>query len=221
MMDFHRRGRRVGISLYLYFPSVSSMRVVKCVEEKIFFNYEKRLRSLSPPEKIYRALRMSVKLHLMLNSKMLIDGDGEGYPIIMATSLLEASNLLVLKDGSVIQSNANLGIHRQGSLNLTGEGNIIEAHKWICVSIFLPLLELVNRDHERTSSSVVLINILKPLDPDRWPYPPKNESFATRNMKFSDLVVKCLIKLTKVIQSTIYEVDLDRILQRIHMYLQD
>ena len=39
---------------------------------------------------------MSVKLHLMLNSKMLIDGDGEGDPII-ATSLLEASNLLVLK----------------------------------------------------------------------------------------------------------------------------
>ena len=39
---------------------------------------------------------MSVKLHLMLNSKMLIDGDGEGDPII-ATSLREASNLLVLK----------------------------------------------------------------------------------------------------------------------------
>ena len=39
---------------------------------------------------------MSVKLHLMLNSKMLIDGDGQGDPII-ATSLLEASNLLVLK----------------------------------------------------------------------------------------------------------------------------
>lgn len=74
---------------------------------------------------------------------------------------------------------------------------------------------------ERTSSFVVLINLLKPLDPSRWPSPPSNEFFATRNMKFSDLVVKCLIKLTKVLQSTIYEVDLDRILQSIHVYLQE
>lgn len=52
---------------------------------------------------------------------------------------------------------------------------------------------------ERTSSFVVLINLLRPLDPTRWPSPPSNESFAMRNQKFSDLVVKCLIKLTKVI----------------------
>lgn len=74
---------------------------------------------------------------------------------------------------------------------------------------------------ERTSSFVVLINLLRPLDPSRWPSPPSNESFATRNQKFSDLVVKCLIKLTKVLQSTIYDVDLDRILQSIHVYLQE
>nr|XP_043618716.1 protein MOR1 isoform X2 [Erigeron canadensis] len=74
---------------------------------------------------------------------------------------------------------------------------------------------------ERTSSFVVLINLLKPLDPSRWPSPPSTESFSSRNMKFSDLVVKCLIKLTKVLQSTIYEVDLDRILQSIHIYLQE
>lgn len=35
---------------------------------------------------------MSVKIHLMLNSKVLIDGGGD-----VATSLLEASNLVVLK----------------------------------------------------------------------------------------------------------------------------
>ncbi|KAK2973970.1 hypothetical protein RJ640_030149 [Escallonia rubra] len=74
---------------------------------------------------------------------------------------------------------------------------------------------------ERTSSFVVLINLLRPLDESRWPSPASNESFATRNQKFSDLVVKCLIKLTKVLQSTIYEVDLDRILQSIHVYLQE
>ncbi|KAL3519697.1 hypothetical protein ACH5RR_017846 [Cinchona calisaya] len=74
---------------------------------------------------------------------------------------------------------------------------------------------------DRTSSFVVLINLLQPLDPSRWPSPAINESLAIRNQKFSDLVVKCLIKLTKVLQSTIYEVDLDRILQSIHIYLQE
>lgn len=74
---------------------------------------------------------------------------------------------------------------------------------------------------DRTSSFVVLINLLRPLDPSRWPSPASNETFAARNQKFSDLVVKCLIKLTKVLQSTIYDVDLDRILQSIHLYLQD
>lgn len=37
---------------------------------------------------------MSVKIHLMWNSKVLIDG---GTDAIVATSVLEASNLLVLK----------------------------------------------------------------------------------------------------------------------------
>ncbi|XP_038695975.1 protein MOR1-like [Tripterygium wilfordii] len=74
---------------------------------------------------------------------------------------------------------------------------------------------------DRTSSFVVLINLLRPLDPSRWPLPASNETLAARNQKFSDLVVKCLIKLTKVLQSTIYDVDLDRVLQSIHVYLQE
>ncbi|KAK8551075.1 hypothetical protein V6N13_119565 [Hibiscus sabdariffa] len=74
---------------------------------------------------------------------------------------------------------------------------------------------------DRTSSFVVLINLLRPLDPSRWPSPATNETFVARNQKFSDLVVKCLIKLTKVLQGTIYDVDLDRILQSIHVYLQE
>ncbi|KAL5994649.1 Protein MICROTUBULE ORGANIZATION 1 [Asimina triloba] len=74
---------------------------------------------------------------------------------------------------------------------------------------------------ERTSSFVVLINLLRPLDPSRWPSPASVETFSVRNQKFSDLVVKCLIKLTKVLQSTVYDVDLDRILQSIHVYLQE
>ena len=105
---------------------------------------------------------MTVKIHLMLNSKILIDGNGDS---IVATSLLEASNLAVLKvlvmciclnycriiihvcyfmtsfhilcdqESSVIHSNANLGVHGQGFLNLTGPGNLIEAQHLI-LSLF-------------------------------------------------------------------------------------
>ncbi|KAF5726034.1 hypothetical protein HS088_TW23G00772 [Tripterygium wilfordii] len=82
--------------------------------------------------KIYGALRMTVKMHLMWNSKMLIDGDGDS---IVATSVLDASNLLVLKESSVIHSSANLGVHGQGFLNLSGPGNIIEAQRLV-LSLF-------------------------------------------------------------------------------------
>ncbi|MCD7447749.1 hypothetical protein HAX54_033539, partial [Datura stramonium] len=83
-------------------------------------------------DSIYGSLRMSVKIQLMLNSKMLIDGDGDA---IVATSLLEVSNLVVLKGSSVIQSNANLEVHGQGSLNLTGPGDLIEAQHLV-LSLF-------------------------------------------------------------------------------------
>lgn len=43
---------------------------------------------------IFGALRMSVKMHLMWNSKMLIEG---GVDTLVQTSLLEATNLVVLR----------------------------------------------------------------------------------------------------------------------------
>ncbi|CAN0899997.1 hypothetical protein LINGRAHAP2_LOCUS20590, partial [Linum grandiflorum] len=82
--------------------------------------------------KIYGALRMSVKILLMWNSKMLIDGGGDE---LVATSALEASNLVVLKGSSAVHSNANLEVHGQGFFNLSGSGNIIEAQRLI-LSLF-------------------------------------------------------------------------------------
>ncbi|KAL8489690.1 hypothetical protein ACS0TY_025547 [Phlomoides rotata] len=82
--------------------------------------------------KVYGALRMSVKIHLMLNSKMLIAGDNDA---IVSTSLLEASNLVVLKGSSMIRSTSNLGLHGQGSLNLSGPGDVIEAQHLV-LSLF-------------------------------------------------------------------------------------
>ncbi|KAK1550951.1 hypothetical protein Q3G72_027486 [Acer saccharum] len=85
--------------------------------------------------KIYGALRMSVKMLLMWNSKMLIDA---GDDAILATTLLEASNLVVLKESSVIHSNAYLGVHGQGFLNLSGPGDMIEAQRLI-LSLFFSI----------------------------------------------------------------------------------
>ncbi|KAL6555040.1 hypothetical protein OROGR_006298 [Orobanche gracilis] len=85
-----------------------------------------------PNEEVYGALRTSVKIHLMLNSKMLIAGDSDA---IVATSLLEASNLVVLRGSSMIHSTANLGLHGQGSLNLSGPGDVIEAQHLV-LSLF-------------------------------------------------------------------------------------
>lgn len=82
--------------------------------------------------KVYGALRMSVKMLLMWNSQMLIDG---GADTIVATSLLEASNLVVLRGSSVIHSNSNLGVHGQGLLNLSGRGDLIEAQRLV-LSLF-------------------------------------------------------------------------------------
>lgn len=73
----------------------------------------------------------------------------------------------------------------------------------------------------RTSAFVVLIRLLQPLDPSRWPSPASRDADAMRSHKFSDLVVKCLIKLTKVLQNTIFEVDLDQLLESIHQYLEE
>ncbi|XP_047324927.1 uncharacterized protein LOC124928723 [Impatiens glandulifera] len=82
--------------------------------------------------KVFGALRMSVKMFLMWNSTMLIDGGGDAD---VATSLLEASNLIVLKESSIIHSNANLGVHGQGFLNLSGPGDCIEAQRLV-LSLF-------------------------------------------------------------------------------------
>ncbi|XP_042452121.1 uncharacterized protein LOC122036780 [Zingiber officinale] len=82
--------------------------------------------------KVFGALRMSVKMLLMWNSKMIITG---GEDTIVATTLLEASNLIVLRESSVIHSNANLGVHGQGLLNLSGPGDVIEAQRLI-LSLF-------------------------------------------------------------------------------------
>ncbi|KAL3817947.1 hypothetical protein ACJIZ3_003852 [Penstemon smallii] len=82
--------------------------------------------------KVYGAFRVVVKMLLMLNSKIQVDGGGN---TDVATSVLEVRNLVVLKDNSVICSNANLALYGQGHLKLTGQGDTIKGQR-LSLSLF-------------------------------------------------------------------------------------
>ena len=51
---------------------------------------------------------------------------------------------------------------------------------------------------EKTSDFVALIYLLRTLHPSRWPSPASEDALVSRSQNFYDLVVKFLIKLTKV-----------------------
>ncbi|XAR70587.1 hypothetical protein NMG60_11027490 [Bertholletia excelsa] len=70
--------------------------------------------------KVYGALRVSVKMLLMWNSRIQIDSS-----VTVTTSILEVRNLIVLTESSVISSNKNLAVYGQGLLELTGHGDAI------------------------------------------------------------------------------------------------
>ncbi|XP_075101419.1 uncharacterized protein LOC107787423 [Nicotiana tabacum] len=82
--------------------------------------------------KVYGALRVSVKMLLMLQSEIQVDGGGS---TVVTTSVLEVRNLVVLKGKSVISSNANLALYGQGLLRLTGDGDAIIGQR-LSLSLF-------------------------------------------------------------------------------------
>ncbi|GAV89383.1 hypothetical protein CFOL_v3_32800, partial [Cephalotus follicularis] len=82
--------------------------------------------------KVFGAFRIAVKMLLMWNSKIQIDGGGN---TVVTTSVLEVRNLVVLTEKSVISSNTNLGIYGQGLLQLTGHGDAIKGQR-LSLSLF-------------------------------------------------------------------------------------
>ncbi|OVA12714.1 hypothetical protein BVC80_9019g8 [Macleaya cordata] len=81
---------------------------------------------------VYGAFRIAVKMLLMWNSEIQIDGGGFTN---VATSVLEVRNLVVLKENSIISSNANLGVYGQGLLKLAGHGDAIKGQR-LFLSLF-------------------------------------------------------------------------------------
>ncbi|CAK7356223.1 unnamed protein product [Dovyalis caffra] len=85
-----------------------------------------------PKMKVFGAFRVSIKMLLMWNSKIEIDGGGN---TVVTASVLEVRNLIVLTAGSVVSSNANLGLYGQGLLRLTGPGDAIRGQR-LSLSLF-------------------------------------------------------------------------------------
>ncbi|XP_061981117.1 uncharacterized protein LOC133701273 isoform X1 [Populus nigra] len=82
--------------------------------------------------KVFGAFRVAIKMLLMWNSKIEIDGGGN---TIVIASVLEVRNLIVLTAGSVLSSNSNLGLYGQGLLKLTGHGDTIRGQR-LSLSLF-------------------------------------------------------------------------------------
>ncbi|MBA0777727.1 hypothetical protein Gotri_005708 [Gossypium trilobum] len=151
---------------------------------------------------VYGALRMTVKIFLMWNSKMVIDG---GEDTTVATSWLEASNLVVLKESSVVHSNANLGVHGQGLLNLSGPGDTIQAQRLV-LSLFYSIHvgpgSVLRGPLETASSDAVTPRLYCELQdcPTELLHPPEdcnvNSSlpFTLQICRVEDITVEGLIK---------------------------
>ncbi|XP_050229370.1 uncharacterized protein LOC126678510 isoform X2 [Mercurialis annua] len=152
--------------------------------------------------RVYGALRMTVKIFLMWNSKMVIDG---GDDATVTTSWLEASNLIVLKESSVIQSNANLGVHGQGLLNLSGPGDSIEAQRLV-LSLFYSIHvgpgSILRGPLQNASSDAVTPKLYCELQdcPAELLHPPEDcnvnssLSFTLQVCRVEDITVEGLIK---------------------------
>ncbi|CAN1845086.1 hypothetical protein LINPERHAP1_LOCUS37713 [Linum perenne] len=85
--------------------------------------------------KVYGAFRVAVKILLMWNSSIEIDGRGN---TIVTASVFEVRNLIVLRASSVISSNANLGVYGQGLFKLSGQGDAIKSQR-LSLSLFYNL----------------------------------------------------------------------------------
>ncbi|CAM6085481.1 unnamed protein product [Calypogeia fissa] len=85
--------------------------------------------------KVYGALKLQSKMLFLENSTLDIEGGEDAFT---STSDLEASSVASLKDGSVIVSNSNLGMHGQGLLKLNGSGDVIKAER-LFISLFFTI----------------------------------------------------------------------------------
>ncbi|KAF5729667.1 hypothetical protein HS088_TW20G00031 [Tripterygium wilfordii] len=152
--------------------------------------------------KVFGAFRVAVKMLLMWNSKIQIDGGGN---TVVTASVLEVRNLVVLRENSVISSNTNLGLYGQGLLKLTGHGDAIKGQR-LSLSLFYnitvgpgallqaPLDDDVNRSVVTKSlckSQSCPIDLITPPDDCHVNY---TLSFSLQICRVEDLLVNGIVR---------------------------
>ncbi|TMW90916.1 hypothetical protein EJD97_015047 [Solanum chilense] len=152
--------------------------------------------------KVSGALRVSVKMLLMLQSEIQVDGGGN---TVVTTSVLEVRNLAVLKGKSVISSNANLALYGQGLLKLTGDGDSIIGQR-LSLSLFYnitvgpgSLLQAPLDDHRSRSkvteslcdSTICPMDLITPPDDCHVNY---TLSFSLQICRVEDIIVTGIIR---------------------------
>lgn len=152
--------------------------------------------------KVYGALRVAVKMLLMLNSRIEVDGGGSE---VVTTSVFEVRNLVVLKANSVIVSNANLALYGQGLLQLSGQGDAIKGQRLslslfynITVGIGSVLQAPLDDDNSRSmvtkqlcESSICPVDLIFPPDDCHVNY---TLSFSVQICRVEDISISGVIK---------------------------
>ncbi|KAA8525945.1 hypothetical protein F0562_007955 [Nyssa sinensis] len=152
--------------------------------------------------KVYGAFRVAVKMLLMWNSGIQIDGGGN---TIVTTSVLEVRNLVVLTENSVISSNKYLAVYGQGLLKLTGHGDAIKGQR-LSLSLFYNItvgsgsLLQAPLDDDNSKSMVTKSRCESPTCPMDLITPPDDchvnytLSFSLQICRVEDILVSGLIK---------------------------
>ncbi|XP_051114484.1 uncharacterized protein LOC127240078 [Andrographis paniculata] len=152
--------------------------------------------------KVYGAFRVSVKMLLMLNSKIEVDGGGNAD---VDTSIFEIRNLVVLKENSVISSNANMALYGQGLLMLSGQGDAIKGQR-LSLSLFYNItvgpgsLLQAPLDDDDSKNSITKSLCESPTCPMDLIIPPDDchvnytLSFTMQVCRVEDIVINGVIK---------------------------
>uniref|UniRef100_A0ACD5URV8 Uncharacterized protein n=1 Tax=Avena sativa TaxID=4498 RepID=A0ACD5URV8_AVESA len=83
------------------------------------------------------------------------------------------------------------------------------------------LMRKIQGNAETISMLLALMSLLRPLDPARWPSCATHMSLEEKSHIYSELVAECLDEVAKDLPETIGELDLDRILSSIQVYLEE
>jgi cytoskeleton-associated protein 5 len=113
-----------------------------------------------------------------------------------------------------------LGHLMRSLLQLLSDDNVgeMEEGKNILKALNLLIIKLLENT-DKTACFSVLVQQLKDSIPPLETLPSSNADGSSVYPKVTDMIVKCLLKITKVLSATINEINCDALLREIHLFL--